>query len=260
MKIVAVVSLRTVIFLSAVGLVAAHSAVAEVPDLIHGKSSAIPIWVSEAAFTADGEMHWELMEPNAEVEIRDHLAKIETWEAASPEKSAEKCQLSTGLTFAPAWVRRDLATLVANAETIHSGLVMDSKQGFYAGGAGTLLEIRIDTVLKNTRASPLPERVLLFYRIAQIKLGRHYFCAAARFDLKKPPVGKRVVWLEFHWPPGDDEIRFPTPSMVLFEDEESRLVVAPSAEGVKASGATKLLDLEALIARSTIQLKGGRDE
>lgn len=212
-------------------LVPAAAALAEVPSWIQAPAErgASPIWMSaEEATTAEGELRSELFSSLDEMNVRRHLESQREArnQAGLVEKTgADTCQSWIFIPPSPVVAEPTLEALLDHAKLAFVGTVEDQKQGFYHGHPNSLLEIRVETVLKAPEGYEDITSVYATYPHVEMKIGGEMVCMRSDRYPARPLTGKGIMVFAANIPDWDPLIVAPNTEVVLFEDESGNAVL-----------------------------------
>jgi hypothetical protein len=204
---------------------------AEVPSWIPApkERGPSPIWVSaEEATTPDGRLRSELFNPIEEMNLKRHLESQRKARAASSVATKEKGERCHSWIFIPPHpVVEDLTleSLLAYSQLAFVGIVEDQKEGFYHGHPNSLLEIRVQEILKAPAGYEGITSLFATYPHVEMKVGEELVCMRSDRYPARPITGKGILILAANIPDWDPLVVAPNTEVIFFEDDEGNAVL-----------------------------------
>lgn len=204
---------------------------AEVPDWIPAAPDAgpSPIWMSvQNATDSRGEIRSELFDPVAKMNLERQVeqARKAKGEAGLRQKAnGERCHSWIFVPPSPVVDELTLENLLDHARLAFIGTVEDQDQGFYHGHPNSLLEIRVDKVLKAPEGQEEITSVLATFPHVEMEIGGEMVCMRSDRYPERPITGKRIMIFAANIPDTDPLVVAPNTEVVLFEDEAGKAVL-----------------------------------
>lgn len=214
---------------SAVLVLTATTIAAEVPDRIPDPAGAEdrPIWMSHSeAVDAEGMLRGDQFEPIHRGIIEDRVEdsrKARACTGAAEETDAESCQSYTYVPPHPVALDLTFETLLDHAELALVGTVEDRKQGFYRGYANSLLEVRVEKVLKAPPDLQGIGRLYTTFPHVEMKVSGEMLCMRSDRYPQAPIPGKRIMIFTNNIPDREPLIAAPSSEVIFFEDAEGEV-------------------------------------
>ncbi len=204
---------------------------AQIPDRIPAPGGAQndPIWVSAAqATTPDGRFKSELFNP-LEAQNVERLIQAEkkAREAAGISETATPAGCKSWLIFPenPDVDPLTLEGLLDHSRLAFIGTVEDQQLGFYHSHPNSLLQIKVQRVLKAPPGYEAISTVLATYPQVEMKVGDEMVCVRADRYKARPITGKGIMILARNIPDWDPLIVAANTDGILFEDGEGNAVL-----------------------------------
>ena len=207
---------------------------AEIPSRIpapadHGKS---PIWVSaHEASTPDGRFKSELFNPRDELDVHQWLEeaqKARTAAGLSEKQSTAGCQSWIVFPETSGGEPATLEELLHHARLAFVGTVEDQQQGFYHGHPNSLLQIRVDHVLKAPKGYEDVTSLFATYPQVEMRVGKEMICIRADRYPARPLTGKGILIFAANIPDWDPLVVAPKSGGILFEDKDGNVALPKS--------------------------------
>lgn len=197
----------------------------EVPEWIGPPTdrAPTPIWATARAMTTPaGELRNELLIPYQAKRIQRHLDEERKARAAAGlanEEAANQCHNWIYVPPNPEVEEPTLEGLMAHARLAFVGTVLDRQEGFYHGHPNSLLEIRVDKVLKAPEGQEEITSVLATFPHVEMRVGNEMICMRSDRYPERPLTGKGIMVFTVNIPDTDPLIVAPNTETVLFETE-----------------------------------------
>lgn len=234
----------------------APSATSEVPAWIAApgaEETALPLWISIEEAAPNGSLRWEVLTPDRQrwyrKNLRQNAVASELGSAAGDPH--EGCSVWTHPGHGRHSEPLSPKELLDQAGVVYRARVLDVSPGFLRGNLGTMIEASVEEVLKPPPAGDIPERILVFYRYAVVRLTEGYLCSS-EVRTTTPKVGGTLILAplepEPSWPEldlfwvRDADLFFETESGVLSAPDgykDLRLEASELLEGLRAARAPK---------------------
>lgn len=237
-------------------LLLAPPALAEVPERIpdpagHDKPA---IWLSSGeAVDAGGEIRADQLEPLAKANLERRLARERKARAdagALEKTGSETCHSYTLVPAHPVVPQLTFESLLDYARLAFVGVVEDRDQGFYHGHPNSLLEIRVEKVLKAPPDLQGVTRLYATFPHVEMKVGSEMVCVRSERYPQEPIPGKRIMIFTDNIPDRDPLIVAPNTEGIFFEGmEDSALLPKRFHETMDSSS------WEALVERAIEEAK-----
>ena len=212
---------------------------AQIPDriLAPGGAENDPIWVSAAqATTPDGRFESELFNP-LEAQNVERLIQAEkkSREAAGISETATSAGCHSWLIFPenPDVYPLSLEGLLDHSRLAFIGTVEDQQQGFYHSHPNSLLQIKVQRVLKAPPGYEASDSVLATYPQVEMKVGDEMVCMRADRYPARPVTGKGIMILAWNIPDWDPLVVAANTDGIFFEDGEGNAVLPSRFETAK---------------------------
>jgi hypothetical protein len=203
---------------------------AEIPNQIpaaeQGKS---PIWVSaQDATTPDGRFKSELFNPVDELGVHQYLEaakKARTTAGLSEKQSTAGCQSWIVFPESTGGEAPTLEGLLRDSTLAFLGTVEDQQQGFYHGHPNSLLQIRVEKILKAPEGYGDLSSVFATYPQVAMRVGREMICMRADRYPARPLTGKGILIFTSNIPDKEPLVVAPESDGIFFEDEQGNVVL-----------------------------------
>lgn len=114
--------------------------------------------------------------------------------------------------------------LLDQSGVVYQARVVDSSPGFLRSNLGTMIEASVEDVLKPPPSGEIPDRILVFYNYAAVRLTEGYLCTS---DIREgtPKVGGALILAPIDPEPGWPEhgIFWVKDADIFFEMENGEL-------------------------------------
>lgn len=141
-----------------------------------------------------------------------------------------------------------VADLLIHSQGIFRGSIKSIERGFSSGVPASLLEIRIEEVIKGDVPG---EQVYLEYLVAHFRIGPYTFCNANR--AYEPGLGDQVLLFDYMGPADRDGVLYsPRFEQIFFQTRSGTLVIPPK---LKSDG---ILDSVQSLDEVAAKLRGSR--
>jgi hypothetical protein len=207
-------------------VVVTATAMAEVPDWIPAPPEAgpTPIWATpEQVTTAKGELRSELFRPYQAKNIKKHLEMARAAREAAGlagKQGGDVCQSWIFVPPSPVTEELSLESLLSHAELAFVGTVVDRKEGFYHGHPNSLLEIRVEKVLKAPSGRGEITSIFATFPHVEMRVGSEMLCMRSDRYPERPSIGKGIMVFTANIPDSDPLVVAPNTEEVLFETED----------------------------------------
>lgn len=153
-----------------------------------------PLWVSIDEAAPNGYLRWELLVPSMQDLYRQVLEQNAA--EAEPENAAADPNEGCAAWTHPGHGRHSEALspkeLLDEAGVVYRARVLDVASGFLRSNLGTMIEASVEEVLKPPPSGEPPDRVLVFYRYAVVRLVEGYLCSS-EVRTTTPKVGGTLI-------------------------------------------------------------------
>lgn len=203
-------------------------ALAEIPERIPDPAGdqKPAIWLSPSeAVDATGEVRADQFEPLARANLERHLAREQKARAsagAEEKAAADTCHSYSLVPSHPVAPELTFETLLDQAQLAFIGTVEDSAQGFYHGHPNSLLEIRIEKVLKAPRNLQGISRLYSTFPHVKMKVGGEMLCIRSERYPQEPVPGKRIMIFTDNIPDREPLIVAPVSETIFLETPEGQ--------------------------------------
>lgn len=168
-----------------------------------------PIWISaDHARTSANQIQWKLFAPDERESLRHKLAAQERLKATEPIRGLSALQISgrepvgddNCVTYEQAFLhlsgqieRPGLEGLLKSARGVYSASIEGFSQGFLLGSPASVLELRVNEVLKS-EGGPVPvQELFAVYPFARFAIGQDVFCSGVPGKIPQPKIGQQVI-------------------------------------------------------------------
>jgi len=209
---------------------------AQIPSRISAPSGGdnSPIWVSaDEATSSDGRFRSELFNRMDQLSVGQLVeAERKAREASGLAKKTSRGGCHSWLTFpgSPDVDPLTLSGLLDYSQLAFIGTVEDQQQGFYHGHPNSLMQIKVERVLKAPPGYEGIPSVLATYPQVEMKVGHELICMRADRYPARPITGKGIMIFARNIPDWDPLIIAANTDGILFEDAAG-MVVLPSRFG-----------------------------
>lgn len=205
---------------------ATGTAMAEVPAWIPAPPQAgpTPIWATpDQVTTAKGELRSELFQPFQTKNIKKHLEMARAAREATGlagKQGGEACQSWIFVPPSPVIEDMSLKGLLSHAHLAFVGTVVDRKEGFYHGYPNSLLEIRVEKVLKAPAGQGEITSIFATFPHVEMRVGIEMLCMRSDRYPEQPTPGKGIMVFTTNIPDRNPLVVAPNTEEILFETED----------------------------------------
>lgn len=224
-------------------------ALAEVPERIPDPTGddKPAIWLCPGeAMDARGEVRADQFEPLAKANLERHLAREREARAraATAEKAAvDACHSYSLVPSHPVAPELTVETLLDQAELAFIGTVEDRAQGFYHGHPNSLVEIRIEKVLKAPPNFQGIDRLYSTFPHVEMKVGSEMLCIRSQRYPQEPVLGKQIMIFTDNIPDREPLIVAPVSETIFLESPEGHAWVPERfKDEIKSASWDELVD------------------
>lgn len=213
-------------FVALLLVAATGTAMAEVPDWIPAPPEAgpTPIWATpDQVTTAKGELRSELFQSYQAKNIERHLEMARAAREAAGlagKQGGDACQSWIFVPPSPVIEEVSLEGLLSHAHLAFLGTVVDRKEGFYHGYPNSLLEIRVEKVLKAPAGQGEITSIFATFPHVEMRVGSEMLCMRSDRYPERPSPGKGIMVFTTNIPDRNPLVVAPNTEEVLFETED----------------------------------------
>ncbi len=251
---------KTITFLLLLVLSAAWIANAEeVPSILWSQhDSAKAAWITPDRATVNGHIDWSLFGGLQAAVLQGAIERSKGAECIS-EGTLRKEVVGAG-------VANSLAELARNSVAAFSGTLINRAAGFADGDPATLLQVRVDKVLK---ASPQfsvrnpGDLLYVAYPVAEFRVGNLKFCKSDDTLLREvPKVGDKILVFPMSGPLNDDQnMAYVYSQELLVQGASGDLGVPPRwRKDPRIDKANTLSEIESMLKVDLTRDASGRKE
>ena len=196
---------------AAASLTSGHSTRDSIPEVFYSSVAdrRAPIWISaDQARTSENQIEWRLFAPEERESLRHKVAAQENVKATERIKNLSALQVAgrepvgdeNCITYEQAFHHLSgpveglgLEGLLRSAKGIYSASIGGFSQGFFLGSPASVLELRVNEVLKPADGMAPVHELFAVYPFARFAIGQGVFCSGVPGQIPQPKIGQQVI-------------------------------------------------------------------